>query len=266
MHGMVHAPTDYFTRGATDLSPSSRLTLAKARAAAVVRVLVARAVAPLVVGLRRGGLARQARLGCRLRLGGCLLRGGCLRACCLLPLGGCAWQWEPVLPLHGRGSHAGRGHLGLLRRVLDQACRVAMVVVDDGHDAAVEHGEDAQVRRGQPPEGGARRPAALPQQVVEHLVVWRAEVGVEGHPLRPRDQQVLGAIRAVEVHHAGARARHGAARALVAPVVEDGHVARAVLPPAGREERWVRVELEVAVEPDDGKLCGLDLAEDERRL
>ena len=46
---------------------------------------------------------------------------------------------------------------------------------------------------------------------------------------------------------------------LVAPVVEDGHVARAVGPAARDEERREAVELEVRVEEDDGQIRALHL-------
>ena len=67
-----------------------------------------------------------------------------------------------------------------------------------------------------------------------------------------------------------AAARGGRARglpvALVAPVVEDGHVARPAGPAALHEELREAVELEVDVEPDDGQQGGVELVEDEGGL
>ena len=54
-----------------------------------------------------------------------------------------------------------------------------MVVLDHGGDAVVVGGHGAHVRGGQPAEGGAREPAVLAQQLVEHLGRGQG-VGVRG--------------------------------------------------------------------------------------
>ena len=58
-----------------------------------------------------------------------------------------------------------------------QPGRRAVVVVDDGVDAAVHGGEMAHVRGGQPAEGGAPHPAARAEQLTQHTVI--GSLGVE---------------------------------------------------------------------------------------
>ena len=98
-----------------------------------------------------------------------------------------------------------------------------------------------------------------------NLVIGRASVALIGHGLGPRRQHGPGALGLVEEDDAAARG--GRARVLevglVAPVVEDGHVAWAVGPAARHEEVRELVELEVDVEEDHGQKGRVELVEDE---
>eukprot|EP00964_Phaeocystis_antarctica_P017877 scaffold9928_cov63-Phaeocystis_antarctica.AAC.4 len=156
----------------------------------------------------------------------------------------------------------------LPRRVLEQTGHVAVVVVDDGHDAAVVRGHGAQVGRRQPAVGSALDPLALLEDLVEHLVVGRARVALPRHGLGPRGEHPGGTDGLVEVDHAAARGGGAGVGVvgLIAPEVEDGHVAAAIGPAARDEEVGEAVELEVGVEEDHGQSVGLQLVQDERRL
>eukprot|EP00964_Phaeocystis_antarctica_P144616 scaffold110467_cov63-Phaeocystis_antarctica.AAC.2 len=267
-----------------------RLALAKLHAAGVVGVLSARGDAPVRAGLRRGRLARQGRLHLRrhLRWRRSLLRRhlhGDFRRGRGLPAGGVADFRDPLpvlAPVAGLARLPRVLALGVLHAPLPRhhgaaldgpadgwhhgLGRVAVVVVDDRVDAAVEHGHHAQVGRGQPAEARAPHPAAWPQQLVEDLVIRGLGVGAIGHRFGPRAHQRPRALRVVEVDDTAACARRVLPVALVAPVVEDGHVARPVRPAARREELGVPVELEVAVQPHHGLARRLHLTEDEARL
>ena len=72
-------------------------------------------------------------------------------------------------PLQGLVSGNGREH-GLITRVAGEAGCVAVVVVDDGPHAAVVRRHHVQIGRREPAIRGALEPAALDEQLVEHLV------------------------------------------------------------------------------------------------
>ena len=59
-----------------------------------------------------------------------------------------------------------------------ETVHVATIVVDDRLDSAVEAGQVAHVRGGHPAEGAPVQPAALVEELVEHLV--RVRVRVKG--------------------------------------------------------------------------------------
>eukprot|EP00964_Phaeocystis_antarctica_P085775 scaffold54241_cov63-Phaeocystis_antarctica.AAC.5 len=149
-----------------------------------------------------------------------------------------------------------------------EARRVSVIVVDDGVHALVIRRDGAQVGRRQPAEGGALEPAALDEQLVEHLVVGRLLVGLVCHRLGPRDEQLLGLEGLVEEGNPAARVGRVPVGdvGLVAPVVEEGDVAVAVGPAARHEELRELVQLEVNVHEDHGQLSGLELGEDEGGL
>ena len=157
------------------------------------------------------------------------------------------------------------GHQGLIARVSRNAGLGAAVVVDDGVHAAVVRGHRAQVGDGQPSERDVPQPAALDEQRVEHLVVGRALVGLVLHGLRPRGEQLLGAVGPVEEADGAADVGRAALGdvGLVGPKVEERDVARPLRPRAGQEELRELVELEVDVEVDDGLRRLLDLGQQE---
>eukprot|EP00964_Phaeocystis_antarctica_P053306 scaffold31278_cov74-Phaeocystis_antarctica.AAC.3 len=139
----------------------------------------------------------------------------------------------------------GRGQLGLDPGVAIDARGRAVVVVDDGLDAAVVRGHEAQVGRGQPAQRDALEPAALVEQLVEHLVVGGVLVGDRAAN--------IGRVPVGEV-------------GLVGPEVEERHVARPLRPRVVEEELGELVELEVDVEEDDGLERLLHLVEEEEGL
>eukprot|EP00964_Phaeocystis_antarctica_P086509 scaffold54797_cov60-Phaeocystis_antarctica.AAC.4 len=144
----------------------------------------------------------------------------------------------------------------------------AVVVVDDGNDPSVEGGHGAQVGARQPAEGSALQPLALAQEQVQDLVVRRARVGGIGHGLRPRIQQGLGAVGRIEEGDGAADVWSvlGLRQRLVAPVVEEQHVAVVVGPAARHEQVGEAVELKVGVEEDHGQRRRHELAQNERGL
>ena len=141
-------------------------------------------------------------------------------------------------------------------------------MLDDGRNAAVKGGHHTQVRSRQPPKRRAPQPLSTRQEQIEDLIVGCLEVRAVRHRLRPRAQNVLGAVRAVEVRHRGANVgrvlRLG--QRLVTPEVEDCHIPVAIWPTAGQEECWELMELEVHIKENHGQLGRLKLAEDEGGL
>merc|ERR1719163_45729 len=155
------------------------------------------------------------------------------RARALAPLG--RGRWADCLALHhGRTSTSRggvRGDLGrehrLRRGMLDQAGRIAVVVVDDRIHAVVEERRMAEVARRKPAKRGARHPptSRAVDELIEHLVVGRLLVGVKGHRLSPRSREALGSFGLIEEGQPTPEAgRAVCIRRLVAPEVEDRHV------------------------------------------
>jgi hypothetical protein len=122
-------------------------------------------------------------------------------------------------------------------RMFHQPRWVAMVVVDDGHNASIVGGHRAHVRARQPAVARTPAPTALSIEQVKHLVVGRVKIRRVRHRLGPRPQQTAGTVIVVEEHDPGANVRRvlGRRRRLIAPVL-------------ARKRRGGRVAGEVAEE------------------
>eukprot|EP00964_Phaeocystis_antarctica_P132165 scaffold96198_cov69-Phaeocystis_antarctica.AAC.8 len=154
--------------------------------------------------------------------------------------------------IHRVGRDLGREHR-LRGGVLDQPGRVAVVVVDHGVHAVVQERRVAEVARRQPAERGACHPLASRgvDELVEHLVVGRLLVGLEGHALGPRGHEALGSHGLVDEGESAPETGGARLSRLVAPEVEDCDVAWPVRPAARHEEVGELVELEL-VEDEGG--------------